>query len=100
VIALADHPAGVVLPVKAQPRARRPGVVGEQGGALKVAVAAPPEDGKANLALVETLAKVLGIKRNQVELLSGPAARDKRFLIRGLARARLEQVLAELLAGS
>src|SRR5258708_2169986 len=98
-IQLTDHAEGVVLPVRAQPRARKPGIVGEQGGALKVAVAAPPEDGKANRALVEALAEALGIRRAQVELLAGSTSRDKKFLIRGLARADLEQHLAALLSG-
>jgi len=97
VIQLADHAQGVVLPVKAQPRARRPGVVGEQGGALKVAVAAPPEDGKANAALIEVLAKVLEVRRSQVELLSGSGSRDKKFLIRGAARASIEGRISELI---
>jgi uncharacterized protein (TIGR00251 family) len=98
-IALVDHPEGCVLPVRAQPGARRPGVQGEQNGALKVAVSAPPEDGKANAALVEALRKALGLKRSQVELIAGQASRDKRFLIRGLTRSELEQRLAALLGG-
>jgi uncharacterized protein len=97
-IQLTDHAEGVVLPVRAQPRARKPGVAGEQAGALKVGVSAPPEDGKANHALVEALAEALGIRRSQVELLAGTTSRDKKFLIRGLARTDLEQRLAALLA--
>jgi uncharacterized protein (TIGR00251 family) len=96
-IALADHAEGCLLPVRAQPGARRPGVQGEQNGALKVAVTAPPEDGRANQALVETLRRVLGLKRSQVELVGGATGRDKRFLIRGLTRSELEQRLAALL---
>ena len=49
-IAVTDHPDGCVLPVRAQPGARKAGVLGEQNGALKVAVTAPPEDGRANRA--------------------------------------------------
>ena len=96
-IPVADHAEGCVLPVRAQPGARRAGVQGEQNGAMKVAVTAPPEDGRANQALVEVLREALGLKRSQVELLSGPTSRDKRFLIRGVARAALEKRLAELL---
>jgi uncharacterized protein (TIGR00251 family) len=97
VIALADHAEGCVLPVRAQPGARRPGVQGEQNGALKVAVSAPPQDGRANAALVETLRRALGVRTSQVELLSGQTGRDKRFLIRGLTRAEVEERLAPLL---
>jgi len=97
VIQLVDHAEGIVLPVRAQPRARRTGIVGEQGGALKVAVAAPPEDGKANAALIEVLADALAVRRSQIELLSGSTARDKKFLILGTARASLEGRLKELI---
>ena len=59
-------------------------------------VIAPPQDGRANQALAETLREVLGLKRSQVELIGGQSSRDKRFLIRGLTRAELESRLAGL----
>jgi hypothetical protein len=96
-IAVMDHAEGCVLPVRAQPGARRAGVQGEQAGALKVAVTAPPQDGRANQALVEELRKALSVKRAQVELIGGQTSQDKRFLIRGLTRAELESRLATLL---
>ncbi len=96
-IAVADHAEGCVLPVRAQPGARKAGVLGEQNGALKVAVTAPPEDGRANQALIEALREVLGLKRSQVELIGGHTARDKRFLIRGVTKAELERRLAALM---
>jgi uncharacterized protein (TIGR00251 family) len=96
-IAITEHAEGCVLPVRAQPGARKAGILGEQAGALKVAVTAPPEDGRANKALTEALRDALGVKRSQVELVSGQTSRDKRFLIRGLTRADLERRLAVLL---
>ncbi len=96
-IAVTEHAEGCVLPVRAQPGARRAGVQGEQAGALKVAVTAPPENGRANQALVEVLRKSLGVKRSQVELIGGQTSRDKRFLIRGLTRSELAVRLAQLL---
>jgi uncharacterized protein len=97
-IEVSDHAEGCVLPVRAQPGARRPGVKGEKRGALEVAVSAPPEDGRANAALVETLAEVLGVRRSQVVLLSGQTGRDKRFLIREVTRADMERRLGTLLS--
>jgi uncharacterized protein len=73
------------------------GVQGEQAGALKIAVGAPPEDGRANQALIEVLRKALGVRRSQIELIGGQTSRDKRFLIRGLTRVELRALLAELL---
>ncbi len=96
-IAVTEHAEGCILPVRAQPGARKTGVQGEQAGALKLAVNAPPEDGRANKALTELLRDVLGLRRSQVELLSGATGRDKRFLIRGITRSELEQRLAGLL---
>ena len=97
-IALTDHPDGCVLPVRAQPGARKAGVLGEQAGALKVAVTAPPEDGRANKALMEILREVLHLKRSQVDLLSGATSRDKRFLIRGVNAKDMGARLTMLLA--
>ena len=95
-IAVTDHAEGCVLPVRAQPGARRNGVQGEQNGALKVAVTAPPEDGRANAALVAVLREALGVKRSQVALLSGQTSREKKFLIRGIKKAELEHLLVAL----
>ncbi|MBI3407032.1 MAG: DUF167 domain-containing protein [Planctomycetes bacterium] len=92
-----DHPEGCVLSVRAQPGARRNGVVGEKAGALKVAVTAPADQGRANKALVEVLADCLGIKKAQVELLSGQTHREKKFLIRGVTREHLSGTIQKLL---
>jgi uncharacterized protein (TIGR00251 family) len=99
VIDVGEHAEGCVLPVRAQPGARKVGVLGEQGGALKVAVTAPPVEGKANKALAEVLREALGLKRSQVELLGGETGRDKRFLIRGLTATELRARLTALLGG-
>jgi uncharacterized protein (TIGR00251 family) len=99
-IILTEHAEGLVLPVRAQPGARKVGVLGEQAGALKLAVTAPPEVGRANKALTELLREVLGLKRSQVELLAGATSRDKRFLIRGMLRADLQRRLAEFMNAS
>ena len=98
-IEVSEHPEGAVLDVRAQPGARKNCLRGEQNGVLKVAVTQVAEKGKANEAVVEVLAEALGLKRSQIELLSGPTQRDKRFLIRGMTRdalvQRVEAALAE-----
>jgi uncharacterized protein (TIGR00251 family) len=97
VINLQLHAEGVIVPVRAQPGARKNAVLGEQNGALKLAVTAPADQGKANKALLELLCDSLGLKRSQVELLKGDKSRDKRFLIRGLNLAEIQGRLADLL---
>jgi hypothetical protein len=97
VIAIREHEAGSVLPVRAQPGARRAGVLGVHGGALRVAVTAPADEGRANLALVELLRDLLALRRSQLELLDGHKSRNKHFLVRGLRPAELRSRLAALL---
>lgn len=80
-INLEQREEGVILPVRAQPRAKKEGVQGIHNGMLKVAVHAPPEDGKANEAIIAVLAKVLKVKKGQIQLQSGATSREKRFLI-------------------
>jgi uncharacterized protein (TIGR00251 family) len=98
VIELVPHPEGTILPVHAQPGARRNAIVGVHGGALRVAISAPPEKGKANDAIVALLAAALGLKSTRVGLLSGATARRKRFLIRQINPEELAQRLASLLS--
>jgi uncharacterized protein len=98
-IAITKHSEGVLLAVRAQPSAKRNAVLGEQAGALKVAVSAPPEDGRANAAIVEMLRDWLGVKRSQVELASGQTNRNKTFLIRGVTPEELQAMVAAKLAG-
>lgn len=96
-ILITDHADGCILPVRAQPGARKAGVLGEQSGSLKVAVTAPPEDGRANKALAELLRQLLKLKRSQIDLVSGETIREKRFLIRGVTRSELAQRVTEIL---
>jgi uncharacterized protein (TIGR00251 family) len=94
VIAIIEHADGCILPVRAQPGARKNAVLGERGGALKLAVTALPEDGRANEALVELLRDLLGLKRSEVELISGRTSREKRFLVRGVMKEDLKAKLS------
>ena len=70
--------------VHVQPKAKKNAVIGTHGDALKIAIKAPPLEGKANKALVEFLAKLLGKKRNEISIESGMKSRDKIICIRDL----------------
>ncbi len=96
-IHVTEHAEGSILVVRAQPGARRNGIAGEVGVAVKIAVSASPDKGKANQAIIEVLRAVLGVKSSQVELLSGFTSRQKRFLIRGWSKPSLEARLSNLL---
>ena len=78
---LEQNSNGIILSVHAQPGAKKNEIRGPQADALKVCVCAAPEKGKANSAIIELLAKSLGLKKSQIEILSGETSRKKRFLI-------------------
>jgi len=81
---------GVIVHVHVQPRARRTEVVGPVGGALKVRVTAPPERGRANEALVELLAGLVGVPKRDVAVVRGHTGRRKQVLVRGVTLAEVE----------
>jgi uncharacterized protein (TIGR00251 family) len=91
---LKEVPGAVELAVLVQPRASRTRVVGEHDGLLKIQLAAPPVDGEANAALLEFLARRLGVPRRQVTLVSGDTARRKRVRVEGLGAAAAEAVMS------
>ena len=97
---LTSHPQGVLLHVKAQPGSRREGITGEHDGRLKVAVHAAPEKGKANAALIEVLADVLGLRRQQIQLMLGETSGQKTFLLTGVSLDELQDRVDVLLHGS
>ena len=84
---------GTVVKLRIQPGAKRSAVCGMYGEALKVAVKAPPVDGRANAALREFLAEKLGIMQSAVTLLSGQSGRDKRIRISGCLPAQVMDAL-------
>jgi uncharacterized protein (TIGR00251 family) len=90
---------GVVLHVHVQPGAGRSAVVGRHGDALKVRVAAPPVEGRANEATRALLADALGLPAGDVELTGGESSRAKRFRLRGLDPEEADRRLRVALEG-
>ena len=88
-VQLRQTDSGVVLPLRVQPKASRDAVVGLIGERLKVAVTAPPEKGKANAAVVKTVARALGLRTSDVALISGETSRDKELLISDCSRSEI-----------
>jgi uncharacterized protein len=81
------------LRLRVSPGARSAHVVGRRGDAWKVRVAAPPEGGRANEALVRLLAEALSLPRDAVTLVSGHGARDKIVRLDGLDQTQVERRL-------
>jgi uncharacterized protein (TIGR00251 family) len=90
---------GVAFWVHVTPRARRRRVGGTHGGALRVHVAAPPADGRANEACCRALAEELGVAASAVALEAGARGRRKRVRVSGEIGA-VEQRLRALAAGA
>jgi uncharacterized protein (TIGR00251 family) len=84
-----DH--GVILPVRAQPGSQSSGIRGVHNGVLKVSVTQVAEKGKANKALIAVLGKQLGLRKSQIELISGQTAAHKRFLVREISENQLRE---------
>ena len=91
----AVHGADLLLNLRVQPHARPEGPAGLYAGRLRLRVAAPPVDGRANARAAELLAELLAVPRGAVQLLRGQSGRDKDMLVRGAA-ARIEMVRAAL----
>ena len=90
---LREVPGAVVLEVLVQPRASRTRAAGENGGRLKVQLAAAPVDGEANRALVEFLAEELGIRKVDVAILRGETGRRKTVRVAGVDAAAVRKAL-------
>lgn len=92
-----DHDGGVRLHIHVQPRASKSEVVGTFGDALKVRIAAPPVDGEANAELERFIAKLLGIPRSRVSVVSGESSRRKMLHIEAITAEEVHAAFARYL---
>jgi len=87
---LESVPDGVRFVVRVIPRAKHTALSGTHAGALKVRLAAPPVEGKANAALVAFLAERLGVRQTQVRVVAGQTSRQKTVLVTGVTPEEVE----------
>jgi len=97
VIAVNESAKGITFAVKVHPRARKNAITGTVGDALKLALTAPPVEGKANQAVIEFFAELFQIPRSSVTIASGETSRNKVIRIAGVSKPVAEQKLAEYL---
>jgi uncharacterized protein (TIGR00251 family) len=92
---ISERDNAAAFAVKVQPRARKNEIKGEIEGALKVALTAPPIEGRANEACIEFFAKLLKVPRSSITIASGASSRNKVLRIAGVTaeyvRDRLRQ---------
>jgi uncharacterized protein (TIGR00251 family) len=98
-IPIQETAKGLTFAVKVHPRARKNAITGTVGDALKLALTAPPVDGKANQAVVEFFADLFQIPRASVTIASGETSRNKVVRITGVAAKQVRQRLADATAG-
>ena len=84
---------GIAFAIKLHPRAKKNALTGEIGGALKIAVTAPPVEGRANDACIEFLADTLKVPRASITIVSGATSRTKVIRIAGLSEEELQERL-------
>lgn len=94
-ISIRDTPDGATFQVKVQPRAKKNAVAGEVGEALKLALTAPPIEGRANQACVAFLAELLNVPRSSVTIAAGQSSRNKVIRVAGLSAAQVEERLSK-----
>ena len=82
-----------IIALHCQPGAKKTEVQGEHDGRLKIRLAVPPVEGKANEALIQWLSKTLEIRRANIELLAGDLSRLKRVRVQGLTADQLKTIL-------
>lgn len=93
-IDIRDTAAGVTITIRLQPKASKTAILGEMEGALKIAVTAPPVDGRANDACIRFLAQLLKVARSSVTIAAGASSRNKVIRIDGVTADQVRSRLA------
>jgi uncharacterized protein len=88
---------GISFAVKVHPRAHKDAVTGVIGDALKLALTAPPVDGKANQAVIEFFADLFAISRSSITIASGETSRNKVIHVSGISAEQVRQKLQSAL---
>jgi uncharacterized protein len=93
-IPVRDALGGATFQVKVHPRARKNAITGEVGDALKLALNAPPIEGRANEACIDFLAEFLNVPRSSVTIAAGESSRNKVIRVSGMSAAQIEERLS------
>lgn len=88
-----DVADGCTVSVRLHPGAKKDAVMGLHGGAVKIALSAPPVDGRANEALIAFVAEKVGLPRARVSLVAGATSRSKVLRVTGRSAAEVRAAL-------
>ncbi len=92
-IPIRDTASGATFSVKVHPRAKKDAIAGTVGDTLKLALTAPPVEGKANEACIRFFAEFLRVPRSSVTIAAGETSRNKGVRVHGLTAAQVEERL-------
>jgi uncharacterized protein (TIGR00251 family) len=93
---LSDGKKGAALTIRVTPRSRKTEIGGVlEDGTLRVRIAAPPVEGKANKALIAFLADILGVRKNKIEIVAGERGLDKIISIIGMPAPEAEYKISQ-----
>jgi uncharacterized protein (TIGR00251 family) len=92
-IPIRDTASGATFSIRVHPRAKKDAIVGTVGNALKLALTAPPVEGKANQACIRYFAESLRVPRSSVTIAAGETSRNKVIRVQGLTAAQVEERL-------
>jgi len=88
-----DTAQGAQFVLRVQPRSSRNAIAGVIGDAVKLAITAPPVDGKANQAVIDFLAKLFSVPKSSITILSGETGRNKLIAVRSLTAEQVRKLL-------
>ena len=94
-IPIRDTPQGATFVIRVQPRARKNAIIGQVGDALKLALAAPPIEGRANMSCIEFLAEFLKVPRSSITIAAGETSRNKVIRIAGISADEVSRRISE-----
>ena len=92
-IPLRESSGSITFTIRVHPRAKKNAITGELGDALKVALTAPPVEGKANAACIDFFAKLLEVPRSSITIAAGQTSRMKVIRIVGVSAVEIEKRL-------
>jgi uncharacterized protein (TIGR00251 family) len=92
-IPIRETETGVMFSIRVLPKSSRSEITGIQDDALKIKIAAPPVEGRANEACMELLAERLGVRKSQISIVSGHQSRKKTVAVAGLKKKDIESLL-------
>lgn len=97
IVNLKESKKGLTFDIQVTPNASRAQITGEQDGAFKLKVTAPPVEGAANEACIKLLAGELKLKKSQMKIFSGSKSRRKTVMVKSLSRVELEKKISDFL---